>query len=525
MPPQLDPFIIYTVKLAMDFKSVEPTTPIPTRSTKPFEKNTMIQEDTEKSAAQHQDNFTNPMFPETMARIMTIKSFPLKSGEKAPKLRRDNVLSLLYHADEQWLNSSLDLSKVVIHGDEKGIQYAVEHVHHQQRIYLDTLHLLHKAVFPNEPHRRFNEPIWFAAQVLHSQCQIRHLEYFTGIISPLATKVYESMEQIRSVTRRLLSKQQVLRQQYQQQQTSFISSLFSSFIASTNSSYPGSGFNSTDKGFYDSKEHQAFLRKLEPYLVALSYHWAAFERTLYECYVHTVFGKYHTNVIMEEQQKSTSLCQEILQQQQQQQLPNELFHDHFTQLLPIILERAINLQIIDIQSIQSLDPIAFVAVPRLAILAGVTWLAHLTGWRNKKALCSSSNLPVWIKSHLENLNRITLALDQLEIQLLKNQSEDAHHSFVQRYQKLEQALVSGRSMKQEQQDDDKNNDDICEQLEKEIFLDICAVADSVLSSNRAQAFTIVLCHLFRHFGLQYDIEFEESEDAVPLDQTVLDLAI
>jgi hypothetical protein len=59
MSPQLDPFIIYTVKLAMDFKSTEveqeePTTPIPTRyaSSSPFI--------TEKK---QQDNFTNPMFP------------------------------------------------------------------------------------------------------------------------------------------------------------------------------------------------------------------------------------------------------------------------------------------------------------------------------------------------------------------------------------------------------------------------------------------------------------------------------
>lgn len=428
------------------------------------------------------------------------------------------LTSFLLILDEQWLNSTLDLSKEINNGgDEKRIQYAVEHVHHQQRIYLDTLHLLHKAVFPNEPQRRFNEPIWFAAQVLHSQCQIRHLEYFTDVISPLAANVYEAMEHIRSVTRRLLQKQQHLMHQYQQEQQgqeSFLSSLLSSFIASSNR---GLDFSS-DKSFYTSDVHQIFLKKIEPSLIALSYHWSNFEKTLYECYVHTVFGKYHTDMILEEQQKSASLSQELMQQQQQQ-LPNELFRDQFTQLLPIILERAINLQIIDVQSIQSLDPIAFVAVPRLAILAGVTWLAHLTGWRTKNYAAAASNLPIWIKQHVVTLNRITFALDQLEVQLLKNQSEDAHHSFVQRYQKLEQALVSGV------EEDNKEENTLCEQFEKEIFLGICEIADSILSSNHAQAFTVVLCHLFRHFGLQYDIEFEESEDAVPLDQTVLDLAI
>lgn len=392
-------------------------------------------------------------------------------------------------------------------------------MHHQQRIYLDTLHLLHKAVFPNEHHRRFNEPIWFAAQVLHSQCQIRHLEYFTDIISPLADKVFEAMEHIRFVTRQLLQKQQILMHQYQQEhqaRESFLTSFLSSFIASSNRGLD----YSSDKSFYTSDVHQIFLKKIEPSLIALSYHWSNFEKTLYECYVHTVFGKHHTDMILEEQQKSASLHQEMLQQQQQQQqLPNELFRDHFTQLLPIILERAINLQIIDVQSIQSLDPIAFVAVPRLAVLAGVTWLAHLTGWRTKPYASTANNLPVWIKHHVVTLNRITFALDQLEVQLLKNQSEDAHHSFVQRYQRLEQTLVSGV------EEDSSEEGTLCEHFEKEIFLGICEIADSILSSNHAQAFTVVLCHLFRHFGLQYDIEFEESEDAVPLDQTVLDLAI
>lgn len=82
--PQLDPFIIYTVKLAMDYQSVDEST---AAATPP---------QNEKAMLSQQD--TNPMFPETLARIMTIKTFPLKSDEKAPKLQRENILSLLYHA-------------------------------------------------------------------------------------------------------------------------------------------------------------------------------------------------------------------------------------------------------------------------------------------------------------------------------------------------------------------------------------------------------------------------------------------
>ncbi|KAI8077537.1 hypothetical protein BDF21DRAFT_364050 [Thamnidium elegans] len=467
---QLDPFIIYTVKLAMDFKSVE-TIPRDT-----------IQE--------------NLILPDTMARIMTINTFePRIGGEKVPKLRRDNILSLLYHADEQWINSTIDLSKI-INQDQGQIQAAIDDVHRQQRIYLDTLHLLQKSILPNEFHKRLNEPIWFAAQVLNKNCQIRHLEYFTDTIQPLASKVHDSIEKIRLVTRRLLHKQQSYKQQQQQQQQdSFFSSFFSSF-SSSNISYK-------ENNFYHTEQNQDLLQRLEPHLISLYYHWTTFEKALYECYVHTVFGKSHHSNLLWEQQNSTI-----------QQLPNQLFNDQFTQLLPITLERAINLRIIDLQAIQSLEPIAFVAIPRLAILAGVTWLAHLTGWRT-----DLSSLPIWIKPHIKTLNRISSALEKLEFQLLKNQSEDAHHSFVQRYQTLEQILVSGRPM----QEDDNNT--ACQQLEKSIFLDICIIADSVLSSHSTQAFTIVLSHLFRHFGQQYDILFEESEDAIPLEQTVMDLAI
>lgn len=84
---QLDPFIIYTVKLAMDYQSVnEPPTTAATAAPQD-EKAMLVQQDT-----------NNPMFPETLARIMTIKTFPLKTNEKAPKLQRENILSLLYHA-------------------------------------------------------------------------------------------------------------------------------------------------------------------------------------------------------------------------------------------------------------------------------------------------------------------------------------------------------------------------------------------------------------------------------------------
>jgi hypothetical protein len=113
--------------------------------------------------------------------------------------------------------------------------------------------------------------------------------------------------------------------------------------------------------------------------------------------------------------------------------------------------------------------------------------------------------------HEKTIKDLSMALDQLELQLLKTKSEDAHHAFVKTYQDLEFALVHGYGEHM--------------QNTKAIYLAICNVADAVLSSHRAQSFNVVLYHLFKHVGLQYDIEFEDEQDAMPLEQTILDLAI
>ncbi|KAL9553109.1 hypothetical protein MBANPS3_003452 [Mucor bainieri] len=463
--PQLDPFIIYTVKLAMDYQSVDETTTSP--STVPQD---------EKAMLVQQDASNNPMFPETLARIMTIKTFPLKTNEKAPKLQRENILSLLYHADEQWVKSTLELNQNIKQEEVYSYQYAIDHVHRQQRIFLDTCHILHKHLM--DIPKKFNEPIWFAAQVLHRQCQIRHLEQFTNLLKPLASDVWIAMEQLRRMIHRLIQKQH--QHTAAAASSGFLGMFFSNTAASTS--------------FYSSPENHLLLQTLVPYLTAFEQRWSTFEKNLYECYVLTVFGKHDA---------------ELLQRNMSHDLPLSpaLFNDTLTQLLPLALDRAMDRQLLDVGAIQSLDPIAFVALPRLAILAGVTWLAHVTGWRTTTT--ATSKLPVWIQMHKETLERIAVAFTGLEVELLQTSSKEKHHDFVQLYKTLERALVEGC-------DDDRI---------KPIYVDICIVADSVLSSHMAQSFTMVLCHLFKHVGLQYDIEFEEEEDAVPIEQTLLDLAI
>jgi hypothetical protein len=391
------------------------------------------------------------------------------------------------YLDEQWVSSVNELAFCDKHlqVDSVKMQYALDNVHRQQRIFLDTLHLLQKAVLSS--HKRLNEPIWFAIQVLQSQCQIRHLESFTSQLFPLANNVYEAMDHLRSTLHRLVQKQCHLKQQYQHRNRHpiFFLSLFTTVD------------EHNDADFLNSEANQCLLQKMAPAMTHLMDQWSLFETALYECYVQNVFGKYHKDHLLHHQAITPTMPTDTL------------FGDALTRLLPLTLDRAMQRSLLDVSHIQTLDPMAFVALPRLAVLAGMTWLAHLTGWRYQNH--QQKKLPVWMMGHEKTMRDTSTALDQLELQLLKTKSEDAHHAFVKTYQDLEFALVYGCD---EQMQDTKD-----------IYLAICSVADAVLSSHRAQSFTVVLYHLFKHVGLQYDIEFEDEQDAVPLEQTILDLAI
>lgn len=366
------------------------------------------------------------------------------------------------------------------------MQYAVDNVHRQQRIFLDTLRLVQKSIVPASTHKRMNEPIWFAIQVLHSQCKIRHLESFTSQLLPLANRVYEAMDHLRSTLHSLVQKQHQLKQSYRRRNRhqTFLSSLFTTTDGED------------DIGFLKSEGNQGLLQNLSPALKNMMHQWSLFEKTLYECYVQTVFGKHHKDHLLHHQATTPIFPTDTL------------FDNALTQLLPLTLDRSMQRSLLNVNHIQTLDPMAIVALPRLAILAGMTWLAHLTDWRQQ---CRRKKLPVWMNGHEKTIKDISNALDQLELQLLKTKSEDSHHTFVKMYQGLEFALVHGY---------DERMQDI-----KPIYLAICSVADAGLSGPHAQSFTVVLYHLFRHVGLQYDIEFEDEQDAVPIEQTVLDLAI
>jgi hypothetical protein len=341
------------------------------------------------------------------------------------------------------------------------VNNVIHHVHQQQRVYLDTLHLLHKSILPDHSHKRFNEPIWFAAQVLYHQCHIRHLESFTELITPFAIQLVEALECVRQVTH----------SQCVQRTPSF-----SFVLLFASPSYMKTPCRTT----------------LEPILFKFYQCWVQFEKILYQCYICAVFGS-----------DATVSLKQALPENIKSPLPDVLFHDSFTQLLPMALDRAIQQNVITMGAIQTLDPNMFVAIPRLTLLAGMTWLSHLTGWRRTETV-----LPMWIQTHEATVHRIAFNLDILEKSILEAGSQEAHLDFVSTFTCLEHTLVSGIS--------EQN----MSELEKTIYLDVCSVADAILTSSHAQSFNAILYHLFRYYGLDY-----QHDDRMDLEDTLASLLI
>ncbi|CAO3671203.1 unnamed protein product [Rhizopus stolonifer] len=322
---------------------------------------------------------TKSKYSTPMSRIMSIETWSNQPFVK-PKLKKDNVLSLLYHADEQWMASSKALQK-------DSTEQAVESVHLQQHIYLDTLYLLQKSLC--NQYRRYAEPIYFSAQVLYHGCQVSHLEPFTDHLRPHASRLVSTLEQIRCTMYRLLERRQ--------------HELF--FLA------------------FLSQPKDNTAQELIPYLEQFLEHWDTFEQALLNAYMDTVFGSQHPSPMILHRPRKPLL--------------HESFQDQFTQLLPLTLERAIDSGLLELAAVSSFEPLIFVALPRLTILAGVSWLNPMTEWRGQQG-----KLPFWIQSHVKCLENIIIGLGQLEQQLL-TENVESHLDFVDQYRGLENALVSG----------------------------------------------------------------------------------
>lgn len=394
------------------------------------------------------------------------------------------ILYLFYTLDEHWISSIRQL----LNG---GGTADLDRIHSQQRIYLDTLHLLHKAI-KNIETKQFNEPVWFAAQVLYRQYQIKHLEAFTNDLLPLATNLCRSMQQLRTSIYQACQKQFQLKiyhsSKKQQKQQNF--SFLHSFL------FGSSHHIQQAQNFYASKDNLELVSSIEPVFDNFLQEWCIFENTLYKCYIQAVFGNQYYLKTLEPKPIHNILTT----------LPYDMMCcDTLTRLLPLTLNRAIfHRHLLDIQDIQSMDPTAFIALPRLAILAGLTWLSHVTRWRDE-----DRQLPCWVDAPSKLLSSLVDKVSRFESQFLSSKSYESHQMFVMNYHKLEYGLTHGMASSSA--------------LEKNIYIDICSISDSILSSPKAKSFNRILCCLFKQFdNQQKDIfELNDLEDAVFIQQAIL----
>ncbi|KAI7848746.1 hypothetical protein BDC45DRAFT_449818 [Circinella umbellata] len=361
-----------------------------------------------------------------------MKSWPLEPNDKIPKLRRDNILSLLYHADEQWLDSISQLSN-----EKKNF----DTVHRQQMIYVDLLILLHKNRVSSSKQRqerkRLQEPILFAAQILYNNNHLRHLKEFTQELKPFATRVILSLEFLRKVIH-------------------------------------GQAVQSTPVSLLESHLLQT---RLDDFLTQ----WDQFELLLYQCYSRVVFGTIPSSHVI----SSSSTNNQIIKTYRP--LPQELFSDSLTRLLPMTLHRALSHQMIHPSMIHNLDPILFIAVPRLTVLSGMVYLNNVSGWRKP-----NNNYSVWFQSQMDRMQDLKDQINVLEEKtILSHQEETRFSTFVQNWTLLEHALVNGW---QQEHDFDLPI------TFRPIYISICNIADTLLADENAKSFIVILRHLFDHFA-------------------------
>ncbi|KAI9278268.1 hypothetical protein BDA99DRAFT_553924 [Phascolomyces articulosus] len=452
----MDALLLYTIRLALHH---------PTSNNK--NKSSIISNLNEQEDKQ-QNCIPNSVFD-------SIKTWSLRPGDKVPKLQRDNLLSLLFHADEQWIDSIRQIHDPT--NKEQDPHLLIDIVHRQQMIYLDTLMLLHKAIqqtpsivpFSTNNNKtavrqRLQEPILFAAQVLHddkNNNHVRHLEQYTEELKPLADRVCLSLDMLRKVAR-----QQALL------------STRASILATT---------------------HLLHTR-LDDFLR----HWDLFESLLYQCYSRVVFG------LPKEQDTTTTLIDLLtpssssitmksmndtaMENEQPIQfyrpLPQELFSDSFTRLLPTTLHRALSCGRILPSMIQDLDPIAFIAVPRLAVLSGMVYLHSISGWRQPS---NESSYSVWFQSQAQAMCELKQYIIQLEQDMTTQQENRDYRAFVHHWTVLEDALVYGW----DEQDERMHS---LPTLYRNIYLCICHIADTLLADENARSFIVILRHLFGHFA-------------------------
>ncbi|KAI9313349.1 hypothetical protein BX666DRAFT_1975660 [Dichotomocladium elegans] len=417
-------------------------------------------------AAQHDEESLVPSSSSsaTPIHIFKVDTWPLLPGDRVPKLRKENLLSLVFHAEEQWLES-------VRQSDDDNPE-TIDAIHRQQQIFLAALSMLHKSVSPNN--RRFPESVWFTCQVLSREYHVKYLESMTPILRPPAHALYGAMRAARQCVREL--------------------------ALARKSAHPD---------------------ELPTVLDQLVEAWNRFESLLYKSYGGVLLGITDEDQIMLSRDSHALMQQDKQSEQQPRFLPPEFFGDAFTQLLPLTLDRSLsrpqNRPLITRNMLEDLEPNVFLAVPRLSILAGMTWLSHLSGWRRRRGSTGfEDNHNPWLSQSTKQQE----AFDQLRCSCERLEMSLPPKTFLERYTQLEDALVQGRTTIWSPSEGDEDG------LMSTVYQTTCVVADTLLTGSHTRSFVLVLRHLFASFVSPSTHANSKDDHLLSISEnTVLDLAI
>lgn len=348
--------------------------------------------------------------------------------------------------DEQYIHWVRTLSVLANIIPSTGrFNHLVNRIHQAQRILLDTINVIYitmpdshkssrsyRAILPDaERHELaaigFSEPILFTAQALTRGYVVRGLEIYTSTLRGPAEQLCATFEALRFVFRQNALANEKARGRC----------LFWNRVTTTTAPEPS-------------------YRALWSVLSDFDRAWAAFESKICECHMASMSGA-----------RSFTRQTDVRADRNTMKLEPLAEHDMFVTLLSETMLRALERGYVSRDQVARCDPAVIVAVPRLAVVAGLVWMPDMFQVADENADGRRSGFR-WFSNHLERLRTIQCAIQALgdsEIELLE-------------------WLLAGSG--------DQATAEKRDAFIQRIFTDVCVVADALQSGPRAKEFLDVL---------------------------------
>ena len=267
----------------------------------------------------------------------------------------------------------------------------------------------------------FSENIFFAAEALYHGFRIRGIEYFTDELAPPARELYAAFEAVRFVLRT---------------------------AALTNPEPPHS-------------------RQVHRVLLDFDFAWTAFEKTICDCYFAVTLGQ-------------TSLSQLSSFSEAPRRLASSEI-DYLAVLFSETILRATATKLLQWDDIYACEPRAIIAIPRLAIVAG---LVHMPDYRSVLMPSESSGFRWFTRSGIRRILSELAVLSASEILYLEHmlvETSSVRPSLdAPRSSHLRELSISSEKRA----------------FIKRVYAHVCSVADRLASGSRANDLLKILKNAF-----------------------------